>query len=107
MDQSVPTIVHVSLQIYVIYDVDEVMQTLKVSASLRLSWLDEHLVWNPDDFDGIQTGVYPQNSVWKPDVSLKNSVDDFKTLGDPSLNVIVTFEGLVTWEPYQVCRKYK
>ncbi|KAH3730744.1 hypothetical protein DPMN_056737 [Dreissena polymorpha] len=102
MDQSIPTIVHVSLLIYVIYDVDEVMQTLKVSASLRLSWRDEHLVWNPSDYDGIQTGVYPQNSVWKPDVSLKNSVDDFKTLGDQTLNVIVTSDGIVTWEPYQI-----
>ncbi|KAH3730746.1 hypothetical protein DPMN_056739 [Dreissena polymorpha] len=81
-DQSNTTSVHVSLNIFVIYDIDEVTQTLKVSGSLLLNWVDENLMWEPDDFGGITTGVFPQEYVWKPGIALKNTVDDFKTLGD-------------------------
>ncbi|XP_052776117.1 neuronal acetylcholine receptor subunit alpha-6-like [Mya arenaria] len=60
------------------------------------------LTWRPVDFDGIQTCVYPQDNVWKPAVALKNTVNDVKTLGDPTLNVIVHPNGTMLWKPYQV-----
>ncbi|WAR23911.1 ACHA6-like protein [Mya arenaria] len=73
-----------------------------MSASLKITWTDENLMWTPADYSGINIGVYPQDHIWKPGVALKNSVEDFKTLGDPSLNVEVTSGGIVTWEPYQI-----
>ncbi|XP_052776116.1 acetylcholine receptor subunit alpha-1-B-like [Mya arenaria] len=101
-NQSEPTEVRMCLNIYVIYDVAEVTQSIQMSASLKITWADENLMWTPADYSGIDVGVYPQNDIWKPGVALKNSVEDFKTLGDPSLNVEVTSDGIVTWEPYQI-----
>lgn len=102
MDQSAPTEVRITFNLYTIYDVEEVTQTLKVSGSLHMEWLDEALVWRPEDFAGIQSGVYPQDDVWKPGVALKNSVDNFQTVGDPTLHVVVSKNGTVEWDPYEV-----
>ncbi|XP_052236101.1 acetylcholine receptor subunit beta-type unc-29-like [Dreissena polymorpha] len=44
----------------------------------------------------------PQDIIWKPDISLKNSVNSFTSLGAPPLNVNVTSTGGVEWSPYQV-----
>ena len=102
MDQSQPTQVSIKFNIYTIYDVEEVTQTLKVAGSLHMEWLDEALVWDPVDFGGINVGVYPQDHVWKPGVALKNSVESFETVGDPTLHVVVNQNGTVMWDPYQV-----
>lgn len=44
----------------------------------------------------------PQDDVWKPDVSLKNSYKSFTGLGSSYLNVRVQSDGLIEWYPFQV-----
>lgn len=102
INQSAPTEVRIVFNVYTIYDIVEVTQTLKVSGSLQMQWLDEALMWNPADFEGIQFGVYPQDDVWKPGIALKNSVESFQTIGDPTLHVVVAQNGTVSWDPYEV-----
>ena len=101
-NQTIPTTVAMDLAIYAIYDLDEVAQILKFAGFLTLQWTDETLTWNPSDFGGVQSTLYPQETVWRPDVALKNSVEDYKALGDSSLNVLVHSDGRVVWQPYQV-----
>lgn len=42
-----------------------------------------------------------QVDVWKPDIVLLNSRQDFKLLGDDSLLVEVNADGTIVWYPYQ------
>ena len=85
-----------------IHELDEVSETLKTTGYLEISWKDDFLRWTPANFGGIQYTFLPQDDVWKPDVALKNSMEDYKQLGVSSLNVMVTSEGHVTWYPFQV-----
>lgn len=39
--------------------------------------------------------------VWKPDMALLNSYEDYKQMGDESLLVYVLADGTVNWYPYQ------
>ncbi|VDL79649.1 unnamed protein product [Nippostrongylus brasiliensis] len=48
---------------------DEVNQVLVLKEWLRMFWRDEFLVWNPDDFDGIDEIKVPRSLIWLPDVT--------------------------------------
>ena len=85
-----------------IIGLDEAQETLNSIGYLHLSWYDDYLVWNASDYGGLTYSFFPQNDVWKPDVTLKNSVDEYKQLGDVSLNVVVYSDGLIVWQPFQV-----
>ena len=37
-------------------------------------WKDEFLQWNPDKYGGIQQLYLKTNSIWRPDISLQNSL---------------------------------
>ena len=101
-NQSVPTRVRIGLSLSAIYNLDEVSQMLKTAGYLHVEWLDEALMWNPEDFGGLTSAMYPQGHVWLPDVSLMNSVQDYQVFGHPTLNIFVTSNGTVQWQPYQV-----
>ncbi|XP_060571171.1 neuronal acetylcholine receptor subunit alpha-6-like [Ruditapes philippinarum] len=49
-----------------------------------------------------QSGTDPQDEIWKPDISLRNTFKSFTGLGASYLNVYVTSNGVVEWRPYQV-----
>ena len=101
-NQSLITSVSVSLNLLAINDVNEVAETFKTSGYLTIQWKDEFFAWNPVSYDGIQFVLYPQSKVWVPDISLKNSFNDYKQLGAPELKVVITHTGTVTWTPIQV-----
>lgn len=93
--------VDVSLHLLSIHELDEVKETLKSTGYLEIYWKDDFLTWNPADYGGLQYSFFPQDDVWKPDVTLKNSVVEYKQLGVSTLNVQVTATGEVYWYPYQ------
>ena len=53
-------------------------------------------------FSSFQEVTYPQNDIWKPDIALKNSVNDYKQLGDSSINIQLGYNGNIQWVPHQV-----
>ncbi|XP_017779115.1 PREDICTED: neuronal acetylcholine receptor subunit alpha-5-like [Nicrophorus vespilloides] len=55
--------------------------TLSVNSWLALVWNDEHLVWDPKDYDNLQTIHINRDSIWYPDLSIYNRADQS---GDPS-----------------------
>ena len=101
-NQSVPTQVRIGFSLSAIFNLDEVSQTLKTAGHLHVEWLDEALRWNSTDFGGVSSAMYPQNDVWLPDVSLKNSLQDYQVFGHPTLTILVTENGTVLWQPHQV-----
>ena len=85
-----------------INELDEVAETLSTTGYLELTWQDELLMWNAADFDGLESYLFPQDDVWKPDIALQNSVEKYKPLGVSTLNVVVHSAGLVFWDPFEV-----
>lgn len=53
-------------------DVDEMRSVMSVDAWMRLSWVDEHLQWNPSDYDGVSSIHFGFNELWRPDILLYN-----------------------------------
>ncbi|CAF1257439.1 unnamed protein product [Adineta ricciae] len=60
--------------------------------------MDQRLVWNASDFNGLTTLRLPCSKIWLPDIVLYNSADDY-TQGYYQSKAMVDNTGHVFWPP--------
>ncbi|XP_060571123.1 acetylcholine receptor subunit beta-type acr-3-like, partial [Ruditapes philippinarum] len=104
LSQSLTLVINVEFYLNSVIDFDEQDEVLTTSGYLALSWTDEYLTWTPSDFNGTTEIFLPQDDIWKPDVSLRNTYNSFKGLGSTYLYVKVQHNGEVTWKPFQILK---
>ncbi|KAM6987827.1 LOW QUALITY PROTEIN: neuronal acetylcholine receptor subunit alpha-10-like [Tautogolabrus adspersus] len=92
-------ILNVTLQVTLsqIIDMDERNQILTAYLWIRQVWVDAHLKWNKDDYDGLDTIRIPSSYVWRPDIVLYNNADDHFT-GPMDTNVVIRHDGQIMWD---------
>ncbi|XP_068281503.1 neuronal acetylcholine receptor subunit alpha-10 isoform X2 [Nyctibius grandis] len=76
---------------------DERNQVLTSYLWVRLAWLDAHLTWAKDTYDGIDSIRVPSSYVWRPDIILYNNADD-RFGGSMETNVVLRNDGRITWD---------
>ena len=96
------TTVDLHMSVIAILDFNDVEETIAMTAILELSWTDELLTWDSTKFDNLSHISVPQNDVWRPYLSLENSVMKMGELGTPSLVVDIHRDGKVEWRPIEV-----
>ncbi|UJR24828.1 hypothetical protein I4U23_006201 [Adineta vaga] len=79
-------------------DMDERNQILTTNIWLEQEWIDQRLVWNASDFNGLTTLRLPCSKIWLPDIVLYNSADDY-TQGYYQSKAMVDNTGHVFWPP--------
>ncbi|XP_053379536.1 neuronal acetylcholine receptor subunit alpha-7-like [Mercenaria mercenaria] len=104
VDTRQKTTVNVSLNVISIIDLNEISETLTLTAKLKLYWYDEYLTWDPVMYNGLQSMNIPQSNVWKPDIALENSVERYRDMGGKHMYVAVTHQGCMQWKPIEVFR---
>ncbi|XP_022083141.1 neuronal acetylcholine receptor subunit alpha-10-like [Acanthaster planci] len=88
--------VNLRLLISQIVDFDEPRQQLTINAWQKLSWHDDFLVWNPDDYGGQDIVHVLQSEIWIPRIVLLENVNyDFPSFDETEL--IVSSDGSVNW----------
>ncbi|CAG5129113.1 unnamed protein product [Candidula unifasciata] len=106
-NSSHPVKVNIGITLTQIFDLDEKNQVLTTNVWLDQQWTDEKLVWNPEDFNGLQKLRIPCRHIWKPDIVLYNSVEDY-TDGYMQALAMVSHTGQVFWPPivkfYSTCQ---
>ncbi|XP_072317785.1 neuronal acetylcholine receptor subunit alpha-10a [Eucyclogobius newberryi] len=90
---------NVTLQVTLsqIIDMDERNQILTAYLWIRRVWVDAHLRWDKDEYDGLDTIRIPSSYVWRPDIVLYNNADDHFT-GPMDTNVVIQHDGQITWD---------
>ncbi|KAJ8319468.1 hypothetical protein KUTeg_004559 [Tegillarca granosa] len=93
--------VDIQLKLYAITNFDEVAGTLEIVGEVIVKWKDPFLVKNYDVGTHVAMEVYlPQDDIWKPSVTVFNSVSALKTVGDDDYEVLVSLiTGEVIWQP--------
>ncbi|KAI4493718.1 PREDICTED: neuronal acetylcholine receptor subunit alpha-2-like [Polistes canadensis] len=67
---------------------------------MALNWKDEHLTWNPSNFDGITSLHISSDEIWVPDLSVYNSGDmSLEQNGVPSTKCLLINTGSVMCIP--------
>ncbi|NXG03219.1 ACH10 protein, partial [Sakesphorus luctuosus] len=90
---------NVTLQVTLsqIIDMDERNQVLTSYLWVRQAWLDAHLTWDKDDYDGIDSIRIPSSLVWRPDIILYNNADEHFG-GSMETNVVLRSDGHIMWD---------
>ncbi|XP_033627848.1 neuronal acetylcholine receptor subunit alpha-9-like [Asterias rubens] len=79
-----------------VIELNEKHQTIQISGWLRQTWNDEFLMWNPDEYGGVQSLFVHKSRIWLPDTTLYKNVDrDFESYKDISAEA--RYDGQVTW----------
>ncbi|XP_068457041.1 5-hydroxytryptamine receptor 3B-like [Clinocottus analis] len=96
-----PTRIYIDLILQSVLDVDAKTQSITTSIWYRQIWTDEFLVWDPEEFDGINEISMSSDVIWIPDVIISEFVDEGKSLPIPY--VYVNSSGSVKYyRPMQV-----
>ncbi|XP_056614064.1 5-hydroxytryptamine receptor 3A, partial [Triplophysa dalaica] len=73
---STPTITNISFTLYAILGVNEKAQILTTFLWLRLYWIHEFLIWDPESCDDVKRISLPVKDLWTPDIIVYEFVDD-------------------------------
>ncbi|KAK3764948.1 hypothetical protein RRG08_045750 [Elysia crispata] len=94
-----PIEVKVGIGIIAVVDLDSRTQILKIRGFVRLLWKDELLQWKPSEYGNITYVILSQFAVWRPDITLENSLQENIYVGSDETLVWLNHEGLVSWQP--------
>jgi hypothetical protein len=94
---AVPVVMRMILK-YFAFDIHD--SSFVVDSWMAMFWKDEHLKWNPDDYESIKSIHLSDVDIWMPDISVYNRRDQG---GDPSaigtVTCVVSSEGQVVCVP--------
>ncbi|XP_045215710.1 neuronal acetylcholine receptor subunit alpha-10-like isoform X1 [Mercenaria mercenaria] len=93
-----PVNVSIGITLTQIFDVDERNQVISTNIWFDQEWYDEKLIWDPDDYNGLKVFRIPCASIWRPDIVLYNSADDYNN-GYMQALAMVHSNGQVFWPP--------
>ncbi|XP_062262508.1 5-hydroxytryptamine receptor 3B [Platichthys flesus] len=95
------TTVSIDLILQSVLDVDGKTQSITISIWYRQTWTDEFLVWDPEEFDGINEISLSSDAIWIPDVIVSEFLNAGKS--PPIPYVYVNSSGSVkNYRPMQV-----
>ena len=98
LDFNKPVTVNFSLSLRQIDEMNIKDQILRTGLWINHLWKDEFLVWDPNEWDGVQDFRLPIDQIWKPDILLYNSVGENFDPSYPTLAKI-SYDGTVNWLP--------
>ncbi|XP_029978009.1 5-hydroxytryptamine receptor 3A-like [Sphaeramia orbicularis] len=92
--------VSLDLALYAILDVQETEQKFVPYVWIFMSWKNDHILWEPDEFCGISNITIPTDVLWKPDITIEEMIE--KDKAPPSPYLIIFSGGLVALKNDQV-----
>ncbi|PVD21667.1 hypothetical protein C0Q70_17466 [Pomacea canaliculata] len=73
-DDEKITVVYAAFSLFSIVEMDEQAQRMKTNGLLKMSWYDDYLSWNEENFGNISSILVKQSYVWLPDLVVENTV---------------------------------
>ncbi|CAG2232270.1 Pancreatic triacylglycerol lipase [Mytilus edulis] len=98
-DKKTSTMVNMSFSLISIKDFDEVTGKFSVIGSLHVTWHDNRMIWNQTEYGNINSMIFGQNDVWKPNLFLGNAFDDMSAIGEDFITVRYYNNGTAIWTP--------
>ena len=94
---STTVIVHVGFKLSSVDGLDGAKQTFRAAGWFDISWTDEMLTWDRNQYAGISRIDVPADRIWKPDLGLRNDANKFAMMSQYDGHCVITADGNVTW----------
>ncbi|KRT85547.1 transmembrane ion channel, partial [Oryctes borbonicus] len=80
---------------------DMFKNTINVGSWMPMTWLDDHLKWDPSSYDNVDLIHLTSSEIWTPDLALYNKYnhDSVKKIFDTGVDCIIRNTGKVTCVP--------
>ena len=62
-------------------------------------WNNEYTRWNPSDYGWAYSVSPDPNTVWRPRLTVLNTMKDLKPLGEDYILIITVYDGTTMWFP--------
>ncbi|XP_069122461.1 neuronal acetylcholine receptor subunit beta-3-like [Argopecten irradians] len=96
---SVPLDVYVEFHLLSIRDFVQLTNKFAITGVFELSWTDERISWNPNDYGGIDRVNIPQDVVWKPELINTKPFTAVQAIGIPTFGITYFSDGWAVWTP--------
>ncbi|XP_063400916.1 acetylcholine receptor subunit alpha-1-B-like [Mytilus trossulus] len=98
-DNKKSTMVNMSFSLISIKDFDEVTGKFSVVGLLKVTWQDNRMIWNKTEYGNMNSIIFEQNDVWKPNLFLGNAFDDMSAIGEDFMTIRYYNNGTAIWTP--------
>ncbi|KAK3583756.1 hypothetical protein CHS0354_022791 [Potamilus streckersoni] len=82
--------------------IDAVKGVISVVMSFEVTWKDERLKWDPNQYDNISYMHLPSDDLWIPPLLLTNPTETITYLAESNFKVILFPDGTVKWLPAEI-----
>ncbi|XP_069105766.1 acetylcholine receptor subunit beta-type lev-1-like [Argopecten irradians] len=89
--------INVTIALTKIQSFDELASSLTITGILKVTWIDERLLWNPRAYTHLTSTHFKQKEIWIPPLVLSNSYHNIDLIGESDMPVTVTDNGEVQW----------
>ena len=93
------TVVNVSFHLMSIISFDTVEQRLESNGWLYVQWINEYVTWNPADYGGVLVVSPDPDMVWRPRLTVLNTMKDMKPIGEDYVTIMSAYDGSTVWYP--------
>ena len=98
-DLSTQTNISVAFHLLSITSFDTVNQRLVSNGWLDVMWVNDYVKWDPADYGGVGQINPPPNQVWRPRITVQNSLKDLRPVGEKYVVIIIDAVGETWWFP--------
>ncbi|KAL8596397.1 hypothetical protein ACOMHN_047456 [Nucella lapillus] len=98
-DYSQPTEVNISFHLMSVISLDTVSQKLVSNGWMSVSWRNDYVTWDPRRYGGISHISPSASDMWRPRLSVLNSMKELKAVGDDYVVLDLASDGVVSWFP--------
>ncbi|GFN81126.1 neuronal acetylcholine receptor subunit alpha-7 [Plakobranchus ocellatus] len=94
-NQSASMNISLDFNLISINDVDDVRQLISVMATTVVYWHDKNLIWDPDEFGGLNSMYFGPDEIWTPRIYFLKSHDMINALFSYPTHHVVSSRGEV------------
>ena len=89
--------VNISFYLRALTELNEVNGYMSTAGVFEVSWIDDRITWDPEDYEGISYISFSSKKVWIPKLIITNPADRIYTFHEFDSDVWYTYEGEAFW----------
>ena len=104
LDYDSSVTVNITFHLEALTELNEVKGYITTIGYFDVSWIDDRVTWNPDDYEDIIYVPVDSSKVWIPKLIVSNPADQMYAFHEIPQDVVFTSFGLALWLPGTVMK---